>query len=285
MKLGVTIFPTDYTISPAELAVAAEERGFESIWFPEHSHIPLSRQSPFPGGGDLPKQYYDCMDPLVGLASAASVTKSLKLCTGICLIIQRDPFQLAKEIATLDRISGGRVVFGIGGGWNAEEMADHGTDFKTRFQLMRERVAALKAIWTQEKAEYHGEFVDFEPMATEPKPAQKPHPPIIVGGGFPHAAKRAIEYGDGWMPIDGRGLNVLEVLPRFREMAAEAGRDAEALDVSLYSVSGDMAESGQIARYRDAGIARVIFRLPSEGRDAILPLLDEFAALAPVAAA
>ncbi len=285
MKLGVTIFPTDYTISPAELAVAAEERGFESIWFPEHSHIPLSRQSPFPGGGDLPKQYYDCMDPLVGLASAASVTKSLKLCTGICLIIQRDPFQLAKEIATLDRISGGRVVFGIGGGWNAEEMADHGTDFKTRFQLMRERVAALKAIWTQEKAEHHGEFVDFEPMATEPKPAQKPHPPIIVAGGFPHAAKRAIEYGDGWMPIDGRGLNVLEVLPRFREMAAEAGRDAKALDVSLYSVSGDMAESGQIARYRDAGIARVIFRLPSEGRDAILPLLDEFAALAPVAAA
>ena len=285
MKLGVTIFSTDYTISPAELAVAAKERGFESIWFPEHSHIPLSRQSPWPGTGDVPKHYYDCMDPLVGLASAASVTKTLKLCTGICLIIQRDPFQLAKEIATLDSISGGRVLFGIGGGWNAEEMADHGTDFKTRFQLMRERVAALKVIWTQEKAEYHGKFVDFAPMATEPKPAQKPHPPIIVAGGFPHGAKRAIEYGNGWLPIDGRNLDVLEVLPRFREMATEAGRDADALGVSLFGVGDDKAEGGQVARYRDAGIERVIFRLPSEGRDAILPLLDQFAALAPVAAA
>ena len=285
MKLGVTIFPTDYTISPAELAVAAEERGFESMWFPEHSHIPLSRESPFPGGGDLPKQYYDCMDPFVGLASAASVTKTLKLCTGICLIIQRDHFQLAKEVSTLDRISDGRMMLGIGGGWNAEEMANHGTDFKTRFQLMREKVGALKAIWTQEKAEYHGELVDFEPLATEPKPAQKPHPPIIVAGGFPHAAKRAIEFGDGWLPIDGRGLNVLEVLPRFREMATEAGRDADALGVSLYGVGGELAESDQIARYRDAGIERAILRLPSEGRDATLTLLDQLTALAPVAAA
>jgi probable F420-dependent oxidoreductase len=285
MKFGVTMFPTDYTISPAELAVAAEERDFESMWFPEHSHIPLSRQSPFPGGGDLPKQYYDCMDPLVGLASAAAVTKSLKLCTGICLIIQRDHFQLAKEISTLDRVSGGRAVMGIGGGWNAEEIADHGTDFKTRFQLMRERVAALKVIWTQEKAEYHGEFVDFELMATEPKPVQKPHPPIIVAGGFPQAAKRAIEYGDGWLPIDGHKLNVIEVLPRFREMATEAGRDADALGVSLFGVAGDIAEERQLARYRDAGIERVIFRLPSQGRDAILPLLDQFAAQAPATAA
>jgi probable F420-dependent oxidoreductase len=285
MKLGVTIFPTDYTISPAKLAVAAEERGFESMWFPEHSHIPISRQSPPPGGGDVPKHYYDCMDPLVGLASAASVTKTIKLCTGICLVIQRDPFQLAKEIATLDSISGGRVLFGIGGGWNAEEMADHGTSFKTRFELMRERVAALKVIWTQDEAEYHGEFVDFAPMATEPKPAQKPHPPIIVAGGFPHGARRAIEYGDGWLPVDGRNLNAIEVLPRFREMAAEAGREADALGVSLFGVDGDMARIDQISRYRDAGIERVIFRLPSKGSDTVLPLLDELAALAPAAAA
>ncbi|MBT4486451.1 MAG: TIGR03619 family F420-dependent LLM class oxidoreductase, partial [Rhodospirillaceae bacterium] len=158
MEYGVSIFPTDYSISPAELAVATEERGFESLWFPEHSHIPLSRTSPWPGGGDLPKQYYDCMDPLVALATAAAVTKKIRLCTGICLIIQRDPIQLAKEVATLDQLSGGRVVLGVGAGWNAEEMADHGTAFDSRFRLMAERVAAIKTIWTESKPEFSGEF-------------------------------------------------------------------------------------------------------------------------------
>ncbi|MBT7759163.1 MAG: TIGR03619 family F420-dependent LLM class oxidoreductase, partial [Rhodospirillaceae bacterium] len=174
MEYGVSIFPTDYSISPAELAVATEERGFESLWFPEHSHIPLSRTSPWPGGGDLPKQYYDCMDPLVALATAAAVTKKIRLCTGICLIIQRDPIQLAKEVATLDQLSGGRVVLGVGAGWNAEEMADHGTAFDSRFRLMAERVAAIKTIWTESKPEFSGEFVNFEPMMTWPKPVQKP---------------------------------------------------------------------------------------------------------------
>ena len=285
MQYGVAMFITDYSMSPTELARAVEERGFENLMLPEHSHVPLPRVSPWPGGGDLPKQYYDVMDPFVALGAAAAVTTELKLGTGICLVIQRDPIQLALEVATLDRISNGRFLFGVGAGWNAEEMADHGTDFKTRFQLMRERVAALKVIWTQEKAEYHGEFVDFELMATEPKPVQKPHPPIIVAGGFPQAAKRAIEYGDGWLPIDGHKLNVIEVLPRFREMATEAGRDADALGVSLFGVAGDIAEERQLARYRDAGIERVIFRLPSQGRDAILPLLDQFAAQAPATAA
>ena len=172
MKLGVSIFPTDYSVSPTDLAVAAEERGFDSLWFPEHSHIPVSRLTPWPGGGDLPQQYYDCMDPFVALAAAAAVTKTIMLGTGICLVIQRDPIQTAKEVATLDTVSGGRVLFGVGGGWNLDEISNHGTEFKSRFRLMRERIAAMKAIWTQEQAEYHGKFVDFDPIFAAPKPVQ-----------------------------------------------------------------------------------------------------------------
>lgn len=276
MKFGVTIFPTDYSISPADLATALEVRGFESLWLPEHSHIPASRKSPWPGGGDLPKPYYDCFDPLVSLAAAAAVTMNLKLCTGICLVVQRDPIQLAKEISTLDQISGGRVIMGVGGGWNAEEMADHGTDFETRFSLMRERIAAIKTIWTEKKPEYHGEYVDFEPMLTWPKPVQTPHPPVIVGGGFPHGARRAIEYGDGWMPIGGRSLDILDVLPRFRQMAAEADRDPGSPPVTVFGVAPD---GDEIERHADAGVDRGIFLLPSASRDDVLPRLDWLAGL------
>jgi len=276
MEFGVSLFPTDYSITPAELALAAEERGFESIWFPEHSHIPLSRKSPWPGGPELPKQYYDCMDPFVALATAASVTKTLKLCTGICLIIQRDVIQLAKETATLDQLSNGRLILGVGAGWNAEEMADHGTEYKTRMSLMAEKIAALKTIWTESKAEFHGTFVDFDPMMTWPKPVQNPHPPIVVGGGFPQGAKRAITYGDGWMPIGGRGWDVLETLPKFRQLAAEADRNPDALPVSIFGAT----EDGDLLKgYRDAGVTRTVFGLPSTGRDEVMPLLDQYAAL------
>jgi probable F420-dependent oxidoreductase len=182
MDFGAAIFFTDYSMGPAELGRALEERGFGSLWAPEHSHIPVSRQSPFPAGGDLPKKYYDVMDPFVTLAAAAAVTTKLEVATGICLIIQRDPIQTAKAVATLDQVSNGRFLFGIGAGWNAEEMADHGTEFKNRFKVMEERVAAMRAIWTTSKAEYAGEFVKFPPMMTWPKPVQKPHPPVIVGG-------------------------------------------------------------------------------------------------------
>ena len=212
MEYGVTIFPTDYSISPADLAVAAEERGFDSMWFAEHSHIPVSRKSPWPGGADLPKMYYDTFDPFVALASAASVTTKIKLATGICLVVQRDPIHTAKEVASLDHVSNGRVLFGIGAGWNAEEMEDHGTDFKRRFKVMRERIEAMKALWSENEAEYHGEFVNFDPTFAWPKPVQKPNPPIHVGGGFPGGAKRAIRYGDGWMPIYGRD-DITEYLP------------------------------------------------------------------------
>ena len=184
MDFGAAIFFTDYSMGPAELGRALEARGFGSLWAPEHSHIPLSRRSPFPQGGDLPKKYYDVMDPFVTLAAAARATTRLQVATGVCLVVQRDPIQTAKQVASLDQISDGRFLFGIGAGWNAEEMLDHGTDFKARFKVMRERVEAMRAIWTKSKPEYNGEFVKFPPMMTWPKPVQKPHPPVIVGGGL-----------------------------------------------------------------------------------------------------
>jgi len=283
MELGISMFPTDYSIAPTDLAVAGEERGFDSIWIPEHSHIPVSRMTPFPGGGDLPKQYYDCMDPFVALAAAAAVTKTIMLGFGICLVIQRDPIQMAKEVATLDQISGGRVLFGVGGGWNADEIANHGTEFKTRFKVMRERIEAMKVIWTEEEAEYHGEYVDFNRIIARPKPVQKPYPPIIVGGGFPHSARRVIEYGDGWIPIGGRDLDIVGLLAEFRKMASDAGRDPEALGVSVFGLNTANISEDEIARYRDADVERIVFMLPSQDRNAVMPMLDQAAALMSVA--
>ncbi len=277
MHHGVMMFVTDYSMGPSELAVAAEERGFESLWLPEHSHIPASRRSPWPGGPELPKMYYDTMDPFVALGAAAAVTDTIKLATGICLVVQRDPIQTAKEVATLDQISGGRFLFGVGAGWNAEEMEDHGTDFATRFELMRERVLAMKAIWTEDEAEYHGRYVDFDPMMAWPKPARKPHPPVLVGGGFPHGARRAIDFGEGWMPIGGRDLDIAELLPRFRQMAAEGDRDPDDLPVTAY---GAKANADTVGRLGDAGVDRVVYGLPSATAEEVLPILDRHAALA-----
>jgi len=268
MKLGLTMFPTDYSIPPAELALAAEERGFESLWFPDHTHIPLSRRSPWPGGPELPKMYYDVMEPFIALATAASVTRTLRLGTGVCLLVQRDPLQTAKDVATLDRLCQGRFLFGVGLGWNAEEMADHGTRFETRGRLLRERIEALKVVWTQKKPEYHGEFVNFDAMMSWPKPVQTPHPPIHVGGGWPHGARRAVRWGDGWMPIHGRD----PIDPkRFRALAEQAGRDPQSLELSVY---GAPAEPAELASLRDSGVARVVFGLAPAPRDEILPLLD-----------
>ena len=227
MDFGASMFFTDYSMTPAELGQALEARGFESVWAPEHSHIPSSRLSQPASGGELGKQYYDVMDPFVTLTAAAVATKTLKVATGVCLVIQRDTIQTAKLVATIDQVSGGRFLFGIGGGWNQEEMADHGTVFKTRFKRMREQIEAMRAIWTQSEPEYHGEIVDFPKMRTWPKPVQKPYPPVIVGGAFPHSARRAIRYGDGWVPNASRPgyADVTEFLPQFRQMAADAGRD------------------------------------------------------------
>jgi probable F420-dependent oxidoreductase len=233
---------------------------------------------PFPGGGELPKAYYDAMDPFIVLGVAAAVTNTLKLGTGVCLVVQRDPIQTAKLVASLDQVSGGRFLFGVGGGWNAEEIEGHGTVFKTRFKLMRERIEAMKAIWTEAKPEYHGEFVNFPPLQTWPKPVQKPHPPIIVGGAFPHAARRAIRYGQGWVPIAGRAWHgdVDDFLPKFREMAAAAGRDPASLPITLFGAAED---ADLLKRYRDMGVARVVAGLMPEPADKTLPALDRWAAL------
>jgi probable F420-dependent oxidoreductase len=275
---GAAIFFTDYSISPAELGVALEERGFESLWAPEHSHIPLSRRSPFPQGGELPKKYYDVMDPFVTLAAAAAVTRRLRVATGICLVVQRDPIHTAKAVASLDQISAGRFLFGIGAGWNAEEMADHGTVFASRFAVMQERVEAMKAIWTQSKPEYRGAHVTFPPMMTWPKPVQKPHPPVIIGGAFPHGARRAIAYGDGWVPHARRPAygEVLGLLPAFHQMVTEAGRAPASLPITIFGVAEDR---DLIERYRAAGVARVVFNLPAAKAGEVLPVLDRCASL------
>ena len=224
MEFGASIFFTDYSITPAALAVALEERGFDSLWAAEHSHIPVPRKTPAPGGGELAKRYYDVMDPFVTLAVAAAATKRLKVATGICLVIQRDTIQTAKLVASIDQVSGGRFLFGIGGGWNQEEIESHGTVFATRMQKMREQMEAMKEIWTKSKAEYEGEIVKVPQMMTWPKPVQKPWPPIILGGAFPWAARRAVRYGDGWYPNASSG-NPEEYMPKFRQMATDAGRD------------------------------------------------------------
>jgi len=279
MKFGASMFFTDYSIGPAEMARAMEERGFDTLWGPEHSHIPLSRKTPFPLGPELPKRYYDVMDPFVTLAVAAAATKTLRVGTGVCLVAQRDPIQLAKSVASIDQISGGRFLFGIGNGWNQDEMENHGTVFASRHKLARERIEAMKAIWTQDAAEYHGEFVNFDPVATWPKPVQKPHPPILVGGAFPYSARRAIRYADGWMPqvTTSDKTPLSELIPRFRQMASEAGRDPDALRIIIGAQPPDLA---LIESYAKLGVDMVYPSLPSEKADTILPILDQWAALA-----
>jgi probable F420-dependent oxidoreductase len=275
MRFGLCTFPTDYSMPFPDLARAAEERDFESLWVAEHSHIPASRKTPFPGGGDLPKMYYDAMDPFVTLATAASVTTKLELATGVCLLIQRDPIQTAKEVASLDQLSNGRFLFGIGGGWNQEEMENHGTRFDRRFKILREKVEAMKAIWTQKEASYHGEFVRFDPLYAWPKPVQKPHPPIHVGGAFPGSVRRALQYGDGWIPV-GDAEGVLRRLPDVHEMVSKAGRDPASLEISIYYCE---AKPDLLKRLREAGIARAVFGVPAEPREKVLPVLDHYRAV------
>ena len=278
MLFGASIFFTEYSITPAELAVALEERGFDSLWVAEHSHIPVNRRFTLPGSMELSQQYHDVMDPFVTLTAAAVATTRLKLATAICLVIQRDTIQTAKSVASLDQVSGGRFIFGIGGGWNAEEMENHGTVYATRFQKMREQIEAMNVIWTQDTAEYHGEIVDFPPMISRPKPVQKPHPPVIVGGAFRHAARRAIRYGDGLLPqgpAAGSG-SPEDYMPRWRQMAQEAGRDPQSLPVTF---GGAPEDPELLRRYQDLGVARVTVRLPAAKADDILPVLDRWARL------
>ena len=259
MDLGITYFLTDFGMQPAELARKVEERGFESIFLPEHTHIPVSRDSPYPGGGELPREYSHTLDLFAALAAMAATTEHLKLGTGVCLIIERDAIITAKEVATVDLISGGRFLFGIGAGWNIEEMRNHGTDPTTRFRRMRESVEAMKAIWTEDEAEYHGKIVDFDPIWCWPKPVQKPHPPVLVGGLGEKVLDRVVAYGDEWIP------NRVKSPEELGERIAELQRRAEAAgrDPIPVSVFGAKPEVRLLERLRDAGVTRSMFYLPA----------------------
>ena len=271
MDYGLAIFPTERSIDPRELGRAAEERGFESLWFPEHTHIPASRRTPYPAGGDLPRQYWETYDPFVALGAVAGVTERLKLATGICLVVERDPITTAKEVASLDSLSGGRFLFGVGAGWNEEEMENHGTDPRRRFGLMRERIEAMKAIWTEDEAEYHGKHVDFDPIWSWPKPAQKPHPPVIVGGNAPKVLERVVRFGDGWMPNRVGDVDDLKNrVDELQKLAAEAGR--ERIPVTLYGGSKDPEV---VKRYPEAGVDRCVFWLPTAKGDELERKLED----------
>jgi probable F420-dependent oxidoreductase len=274
MKYALSIFPTEYAIRIDELARAAEQRGFESLWVPEHTHIPTSRRTPYPAGTELPKEYSHTLDPFVALATAAAVTTKLKVGTAICLVVERDPIVLAKEVASLDLLSNGRFLFGVGVGWNAEEMENHGTNFKTRRGLMKERIEAMKAMWTQEEPQYHGRFVNFDPIWSYPKPVQKPHPPILMGGQGSKALRGVIEYCDGWMPIPARIENLAAQVADVRRQAEQAGRDPKSISITIFWGRSDKKA---IEQYEKAGAERVIFLLPPAPRDAVMPKVDEYA--------
>jgi probable F420-dependent oxidoreductase len=267
VKFGVSTFITDQGIAPAALGRAVEERGFDSLLIAEHSHIPASRRSPYPGGGDLPEMYYRTLDPFVALGAAASVTERLLLGTGVALVAQRDPIHTAKEVATLDLVSGGRAVFGVGVGWNREEMEDHGTDPATRGRLVDERLAAMQQLWTQEKAEFHGEFVDFDPAYAWPKPVQEPHPPIYVGGG-PGAFPRIARFGDAWLA---NRVAPGEMGAQIAQMRETAGRE---VPVTVYAAPQD---DETIEAYEALGVERLLLYLPTRTEGRTLEILDSLA--------
>src|SRR5712692_4478135 len=280
MQFGVTMFPTDYAIDVVELGRAAEAHGFESLFVPEHTHIPTSRRTPYPGGAELPREYSHALDPFVALGAVAAATSTLRLGTGVCLVVERDPITLAKEVASLDHVSRGRVLFGVGGGWNREEMENHGTDPARRWQVLRERVLAMKQIWTHDEAEFHGQYVNFDPIWQWPKPVQRPHPPVLVGGNGPGTLQRVLEYGDGWMPIPGRtGPPIEERIAELERRAAEAGRPP--IPATIFWAT---PEPKAIERYAALGVVRCLFGLPAAGADEVLPLLARYAALAKSAA-
>jgi probable F420-dependent oxidoreductase len=275
MHIGLCIFATEYAIRIDELAREAEARNFESLWVPEHTHIPTSRRSPF-ASGQLPEQYKHTLDPFVALTAAAAATKKLRVGTGICLIIERDTITTAKSVASLDLLSHGRFEFGLGGGWNAEEMEHHGTEFKTRFKRLEEQVRAMKEIWTKDVAEFHGTYVNFDPIWAWPKPEQKPYPPILLGGESRYTLQRVVDFCDGWFPRGRAPEKVMAGLKDLTELAAKAGRDMKTLTVSAFAAPPDKSVLDQFAA---AGVTRSIFMLPSEPRDKIMPLLDQYAKL------
>jgi probable F420-dependent oxidoreductase len=276
VELGITYFLTDYGMQPVELARKVEERGFESLFLPEHTHIPASRDSAYPGGGELPREYRHTLDLFAALAAMGAVTERLKLGTGVCLIIQRDTIVTAKEVATVDHISGGRFLFGIGAGWNIEEMRNHGTDPATRFRRMRESVEAMKAIWTEDEAEYHGRIIDFNPIWCWPKPVQKPHPPILVGGRGEKVLDRVVAYGDGWIPNRvGSPEELGERITELQRRAEAAGR--EPIPVTVF---GAKPEVRLLERLKAVGVARSLLFIDPGSPDEVEHHLDKLAEVA-----
>ena len=273
MKFGITMFPTDLSIGPIALARACEERGFVSLYVPEHTHIPASRRTPAPAGEPLGEEYYRSLDPFVALTAAAAVTERLRVGTGIALVAQRDPIVTAKSVASLDLVSNGRFVFGIGFGWNVEELADHGVAFADRRAVVKERVEAMKALWTEEQAAYSGQHVDFPATFSWPKPVQRPHPPVLLGGGGgPKLFEAIADYADGWMPIGGAGVR--QALPQLHAAMEAAGRDPAELTIIPFGV---MADAGKIDYYAEIGFDEVVFRVPPAPADVVLPIMDRLA--------
>jgi probable F420-dependent oxidoreductase len=271
MRIGALIFLTDKTIRPDEVAVELEERGYESLWVPEHTHIPTGRRTPYPAGGELPDEYRRTLDPFVALASAAAVTERLLIATGISLVAQHHPITLAKSVASLDHVSGGRVVFGVGVGWNEDEMEDHGVDPRRRRAQAREHVLAVQRLWSDEVASFDGEFVRFGPTWSWPKPRQQPHPPVVMGGaGGPVTFRHVVEYCEGWMPIHGR-RNIMSKLPDLLAMADEHGRGAASVDLGVFACPPDPAI---IDQYAAAGFTRCVVGLPPADRDDVRRALD-----------
>ncbi len=274
MDFGVSYFATDDAIDPATMGRMVEERGFESLFFTEHTHIPASRATPYPAGTELPREYWHIHDPFVSMMAAAAATETLKVGTAICLMVERDPITTAKEVASVDTLSGGRVIFGVGAGWNLEEMANHGTDPSKRFGLLRERVEAMKAIWTEDEPSYHGKYVDFDPIWSWPKPVQKPHPPILVGGNGRTVYDRVVAYGDGWLPNRiGDDEKIIGRVEKLRRLGEEAGRGP--LPTSLQLPPRDPA---LLARYEEAGVNRAIYMLPATDATEVERKLDSFTA-------
>ena len=271
MDLGAYFFSTAYSIDIVELATELEQRGFESLLVPEHTHIPASRKTEWPGGGDLPKEYYHTYDPFVALSFAAGATTTLKIGTGICLIPQRDAIVTAKCVASLDHLSNGRFIFGIGGGWNVDEMENHGAEYSSRFQLLKENILAMKQFWTKEKGEFHGDFVDFDPAFSWPKPTQRPHPPIILGGETDYTLKRVVDFCDGWLPRP--RANIAEGMTRLRRVAEAGERDLSSISVTVFGAPPDKETLGS---YAELGINRALLRVPTEDRDTCLKLLDSY---------
>ena len=280
MDIGVIIFPTDKAIQPMELAKEVEARGFESLWFPEHSHIPTSRETPWGGFKHLPplpEEYWRTHDQFVALTACAAVTKKLRLGTGITLVAQRDPVWLAKEVASLDVISGGRVEFGIGYGWNVEEMRNHGLDFKQRREILREHILLMKELWTKEEAEFFGKHVKFEKSWAWPKPFQKPHPNVIMGGAIgPKTAADVAEFCDGWMPLNGL-YDVAGGLKQIGDACRARGRDPQSVSLGIFFAAPPEPEV--VKTMSGLGAKRAILPLPPAGRDVVLPILDRYTKL------